>query len=228
MKERPIPFMADMIRAVLNTKPGVWPAEPVDPARPFKWQTRRVINPQPPKDYDRIASDTGMIWRDKYMARFENDKRPLGMHTVYCPYGIPGDGLWAKETWAVYNGYDALKPSDIPLHDRPPLLWYAEWTGAARDSSNRGRWRPSMFMPRWASRIDLEIKAIRVEPVQQISDQDVIAEGVAIEWPGPGPEPYRRNLLAVYSYLWNKINAKRGYPWSANPWVWVIEFMRLT
>lgn len=178
MKKRPILFRAEMVRPILNTKPGVWPAEPIDPKQPFKWQTRRTIKlPAPEFEFvltSRNKTD-GKIHKTPWTAREIRNE-------ITCPYGRPGD--------------KALS------------------------------WRPSIFMPRQASRIDLEIKTIRIEPVQEISDQDVIAEGVAIEWPGPGPEPYKRNLWAVYSHLWNQINRKRA-PWCNNPWVWVIEFMRL-
>ena len=80
-------------------------------------------------------------------------------------------------------------------------------------------------MPRWASRITLEIVDIRFERLQEISEADCCAElGAPLVWPGDGPEPYHRDLRGAYRYLWDSLNAKRGYPWSNNPLVWVISF----
>jgi hypothetical protein len=97
------------------------------------------------------------------------------------------------------------------------------------------KWRPSIFMPRWASRIMLEIVSLRVERVQDISRDDAKAEGVSNIWDWPGlkkPEYFSRGVLnpyiANYSVLWDSINAKRGLGWDVNPHVWVIEFKKVT
>ena len=88
------------------------------------------------------------------------------------------------------------------------------------------RWRPSIFMPRWASRLTLEITGVRVEQVQDTSDEDAYVEGIteeqAIEHWYDGPQP-----ALAFAELWDSINAKRGYGWDSNPWVWVVEFRKL-
>jgi hypothetical protein len=232
MKERPLPFMTDMIHALENVKPGVWPAEPIDPSKPYKCQTRRVITPS-------------------WMLCMSPEDEPEWF-IENCRYGAVGDRLWIRETWATIKEYDHLRPTDIPLFDRPRMLYYAAWTGAAKYSDHRGKWRPGMFMPRWASRFDVEIKSIRVERVQDISLEDAIAEGIADQgledvYSIGGTFLRRSFTTARYNYrykkwvtagqhfsevdsyrtLWDTVNAKRDFGWSVNPWVWVIEFMRL-
>ena len=252
--EHQILFKTGMIQAIINTRPGVWPAEPIDPDKPFfKWQTRRIVKPCP-NGFEWVVKHPGdtftnIIWDDKteqwitqnipvssdclvytgLMERHTNPTNPFSDMERYqwesspftCPYGQPGDNLWVRETWSCI-GAEHVKPSEIALGypvqykaDDPTKNWRVE------------KWRPSIFMPRWASRFNLEIKGIRVERLQAITEADVIAEGAARRWPGPGPEPYKRDLVGVYAYLWDSINAKRGYGWNTNPYVWVIEFMRI-
>ncbi len=94
MKERPILFSGPMVKPIMNLKPGVWPAEPIDPAQAFKWMTRRVIKPQPETEAAR-----------------EFEIHPTGLYTwcdndgkvVKCPYGKPGDRLWVRENFAIYD-----------------------------------------------------------------------------------------------------------------------------
>lgn len=162
-----------------------------------KTQTRRVIKPQPgllgPKDI------------------------PLLLY--YCPYGQPGDRLWVRESWSVDMSMDHLKPSDVP---EDSIVYYRANTDKdwERQSTGQvmGKKRPSIFMPRWASRINLEITDIRVERVQDITEEDAKAEGV--DW----YPAMRANRL--FQSLWDSINAKRGYAWDVNPWVWVVEFIQ--
>jgi len=91
------------------------------------------------------------------------------------------------------------------------------------------KWRPSIHMPRWASRITLEVTAVRVERVQNITPEDCQAEGVRCEqhYEGIGNPCDEVRLLHAFQDLWNSINAKRGFGWDANPWVWVVGFKRL-
>ena len=120
---------------------------------------------------------------------------------VICPYGKPGDELWVRETW---NGTEsegiAYRATDPQMDGEP--------------------WKPSIFMPRWASRLQLVIKDVRVERLQDISIDDIYAEGAySINWGRmPGSEH------KAFKALWDSINAKRGYGWETNPWVWVVEF----
>ena len=92
-------------------------------------------------------------------------------------------------------------------------------------------WRPSIFMPRWASRITLEVTGVRVERVQQISGRDAQAEGVdpqnAAYHVYDGHQVTDEAWIAAYADLWNEINAKRGFGWDANPWVWVVKFRKI-
>ena len=197
MKERPILFSGEMVRAILAEQ---------------KTQTRRVMKPQPVNLVDAIQ------WKK-------------------CPHGIPGDRLWVRETWAAPGYLDHRKPSDI--EDWNPILYRADgfiarqfevgWSWLA---FMFGRWRPSIFMPRWASRIMLEIVNVRVERVREITEEDAREEGIIIpdymagtvRLPHGGAPVLRTSYGSRFADLWDRINAKPGYGWDTNPWVWVIEF----
>lgn len=228
--ERPILFSTPMVRAILEGR---------------KTQTRRVIKEQ-------VSTYTNAF------GGIPKEHPPMVLHQgcwfkpdEYSPYGVVGDRLWVKETWQYYGwDEDGLpwirykadgKTKFIDFVDEP---WDDRLTdircdlsapenydidGAARDR----RWRLSIFMPRWASRILLEITAIRVERVQDISRNDAIAEGVIPLGGLIDSEPWCASLKdqtpmkhpeMAYARLWNSINAKRGYSWESNLWVWVIEF----
>ena len=118
----------------------------------------------------------------------------------WCPYGQPGDRLWVKETFAM------AIPAGASIHaERKPVY--------RADGEVVPKWKPSIFMPRWASRITLEIVNVRVERLQGIGGTDAFAEGGF--------------TVTQFIELWNSINASRGYGWDANPWVWIIEFKRI-
>ena len=126
------------------------------------------------------------------------------------PYGAPGDRLWVKETWAAPHAADHLKPSEVPRDQ--PIRYAAD--------GDLGDWRarPSLFMPRWASRITLEVTAVRVERLQAIGVDDAHAEGVAHATPGtPGVD-----AVSAYRAVWETIHGPRA--WEADPWVWVVSF----
>ncbi|MDY6833803.1 MAG: hypothetical protein SVY53_03265, partial [Chloroflexota bacterium] len=154
--------------------------------------------------------------------------------TYKCPYGKPGDRLWVKETWAI----DECNGDDVYGHTGP-VIYYR-----ATDHDTCGNpWRASRFMPRWASRITMEILSIRVERVQEISQEEAKAEGVMFWWQckdgmrrlsdkhtefrGCNVPEDKRNYIKGLHLLWDSIYAKKGYGWEANPFVWVIEFKRL-
>ena len=210
MKERPIIFSGPMVRAILDGA---------------KTQTRRVVKPQPP---EYVRMDRGEEeWTCKVLGGYRKwfDKRwgwsigaDWGEQPWYdgptCPYGVPGDRLWVRETFADI-------PATAPGHmhykanaTMADLAWFAEegW-----------KWTPSIFMPRWASRITLEITGVRVERVRDISEEDARAEGI--------PDEYRAGHCIYYrprfKTLWDSINAKRGFGWDSNPYVWVVEFKRV-
>lgn len=137
--------------------------------------------------------------------RFVFDDAEGRKRFIDCPYGEPGDRLWVRETW---------RPAQVD-----GMAWYAATCG----DETHERWKPSIHMPRWASRITLEITGVRVEQLQDISESDAIAEGVT-------PSDMKaiscldRNYHA-YFMLWESINGSGS--WDLNPWVWVIEFRRI-
>lgn len=161
--------------------------------------------------------------------------RPDGDPTdsaLRCPYGAPGDRLWVRETWAVGRVFDRTRPAEIPTVERDvPVWWRAD--GFAEESDNRGRWRPSIHMPRWASRITLDIVSVRVERLQAITEADAFAEGVEanpyVMCDGTTDEAMSISARDNFRALWDSINGKRlGCSWGANPWVWVVEFRGTT
>jgi len=145
-----------------------------------------------------------------------------------CPYGKPGERLWVRETWATSKSLEHCKPSG--LASGAPIEYRAGGTNLPSDDSmfdwlrDRGRWRPSIHMPRWASRITPNVTSVRVERVQDISNLGAFAEGT----PDLRTHDNDWDLRDCYSHLWDSINAKRGFGWDSNPWVWVVGFERVT
>ncbi len=191
-----------------------------------KTQTRRVIKPQPKIVFDSNVvfkvegKSGGQIWS---ATAFDID-RPR-TYTIKCPYGKVGDLLWVRESWD-------FRPMGKPLStNRIVIIGYkADGTTRAKEvpqESNptvRKGWRPSIHMPKWAARLWLEITNIRVERVRSISESDIIYEGC--------PEFESLHLIDElcdarfqwFQTLWDSLNAKRGYGWDKNPYVWVIEY----
>lgn len=203
MKERPILFSAPMVRALLADT---------------KTQTRRIFKP------DRMTWDANGRYTTYAMRGGELSTTGSGpfkpsswLH--YCPYGQPGgDRLYVRETWAAPHAYDHLPPRLIPQDAR---IHYA-----ATEDRGGLLWRPSIHIPRWASRITLEVTGVRVERLQDISAADARAEGCP-DKPVDGAEQASIDLLAKLWYhdLWEQINGLDS--WAANPWVWVVEFKRV-
>jgi len=152
-----------------------------------------------------------------------------------CPYGNPGDQLWGREGWRTVAEADHLPPRDLnPAH----RIWYE---ADALHQPGAGKLRPSMFMPRWASRILLEIVSVRVERLQDISEADARAEGINCYPFRPDDgfpicSGYTHKMddrkcglwptaVLAYKELWESINGPGS--WDANPWVWVVEFKLL-
>lgn len=128
----------------------------------------------------------------------------------FCPYGQPGDRLWVRETWGWFS-------KQFEWGDCRGVSYKADNAFAPKYQT----FRPSIHMPRWASRITLEIVSVRVERVQDISEEDAKAEGVIPLEPRTGL--YR----CEFERVWDSINAKRGCGWNSNPWVWAIMFKRV-
>lgn len=143
-----------------------------------------------------------------------------------CPYGQEGDRLWVRETWATY-GMDALPDQERPLFYRADDVDRDGWA-----TPPDLKWKPSIHMPRWASRITLEVTGVRVERLQDIRAHDAIAEGVEIsdlaKLHALALRKQGRNISAAvveYGILWESINGPGS--WDVNPWVWVVEFKRV-
>ena len=201
--ERPILFSAPMVCALLD---GV------------KTQTRRLVKPQPVGGDAIIQNHLSLDWMVGQLRDSENAWRDLR-----CPYGQPGDRLWVRETWGLHGAMANAKPRDF--HNPRAALSENLVFLATADGYDRGvqHWRPSIHMPRWASRINLEVTGVRVERLQDITPADAKAEGDK-ERSGM-PEYYERSALCHvdwYRNLWNDINGAGS--WNANPYVWVIEF----
>lgn len=217
-KDRPILFSGEMVRAILAGD---------------KTQTRRVV--RLPAGAMNVRVDPALLGAPgnigvKYDMAMEGD---VFLRRVRCPYGLPGDTLWVRETWrpVMYawsscieyaaggsmdikgrREYDALrncKRIAIRIPKRSPLAHHSE------------AWHPSIHMPRWASRLTLRVTSVRVERLHDISDADCKAEGI---YHGCDRDPYEP-ARDIFACLWDEINGQRA-PWASNPWVWVIGFER--
>lgn len=217
MKEKPILFKAPMVRAILNGT---------------KMQTRRIINPQPPEHIDRLH---GNALRKRFPYPLEDDNgNPCGKgfqddnNQFYRPVGLAGDRLWVKETWKTYASLDSVKPSNIARG--AGIEYAAGGTSLHGHQTLHGmskKWRSPLFMMDWMSRITLEIVKVRVERLQDISEEDAKAEGVQKITAGNytfdlGNLRSCGDARTAYIDLWNHINGPGS--WDKNPWVWVIEF----
>ena len=152
-----------------------------------------------------------------------------GFAPVSCPYGQPGDRLWVRETFVQgwpHDDNDCPAQFDEDGNERPMTTWYRattpdlEWCTDG-ENSERTPWRPSIHMPRAVSRITLEITGVRVEQLQAITRGDAMAEGCPFPNMAAGPDPRQ-----WYADLWGQINGPGS--WDANPWVWVVEFKRIS
>lgn len=204
VRERPILFSASMVRAILEGR---------------KTQTRRVVKPQPPARNDMInAAYCGHpnLWLPNGSICADTPRE------WRCPYGQPGDQLWVRETWALHDqGFDTAEESTFPIYR------------ADKRRPEPKRWRPSIHMPRWASRITLEVTSVRVERLQAISTTDAEAEGLvrfpfedSFAWAWrDGDRSGHASPTGAFRNLWCSI--KGAGSWDDNPWVWVVEFKRI-
>lgn len=223
MKERPILFSGSMIMALLAGT---------------KTQTRRVMKLQPaihPSVYfgEDAKLRAGESFKGGALAVWPGESE-FDYCDCHCPYSQPGDRLWVKEKWRTRREWDSISPSKLPCADDFLVQTHLDYA-ATIQSGLHGKWRPSIFMPRWASRITLEIESVRVERLQEIGDDDAIAEG--IEWgkhdekiPMEGYRMYggcgiTNDPRVSYRTLWESINGAGS--WDANPFVWIIGFSAL-
>ncbi|HBR5904892.1 TPA: morphogenetic protein [Klebsiella pneumoniae] len=234
MKERGMIFNGEMVRAILDGR---------------KTQTRRIIKPQPE------ATLSGSL-SGKWLSRPLNGLLLPKIEdiAIHCPFGVVGDRIWVRETFQGplfdYDLMDSYCKDPTPFEKPEFCVYKADGVPAPEfydaDDELHCCWRPSIHMPRWASRIMLEITDVRVERLNSINEHDAIAEGLAeiskdwrtykygvpdrdgypgtddCGWPWHEWECYP---ISAYSKLWKSIYGADS--WQANPWVWVIEFKRV-
>ena len=229
MNEHPILFKDEMVRAILDGR---------------KTMTRRVVKPTMWPLVEEVFRVNGQ-WVFDVMDG-----------TIVSPYGYPGNRLWVRETWKIASfmegdpmrfqyradmgeseesgDYDELKYEEWFERVCVQSTDYVDkikWPNKDDDGVYRwdiGKsplpWRPSIFMPRWANRIILEIVNIKVEQLQEITNLGALAEGT----PDLRTLENGFDLRDCFSVYWHSLNKDNGFRWGANPWVWVIEFKRIT
>ena len=236
MRERQILLNGDMVRAVLSGS---------------KTQTRRIMKVQPSADFTPMNMELetdftarwytpGVVDKDGYLQPAK--KQVFGVASeddgYTSPFGAVGDRLWVRETWSdvnfegasavAYRADGGVRPlGEEDGEEADPNLekyWFANWYPDLI-SGTEGRWRPSIHMPRWASRITLEITGVHVERLNSMTEQDAIAEGCS---GGHGSIPgymYSATPHEHFHHVWESIYGADS--WQANPFVWVIEFKRV-
>ena len=220
MPDRPIPFIAPMVRALLEGR---------------KTQTRRVLNPQPFIDAMGNVADTdgGGTW----LYGQHPDGRPNWANYLACRFRIaPGDRLWVKEAWRTHKDFDHLKPRELLGHaeklGRGVPIWpeLSLKSGSAEDRAlvkSAGRYRHARFMPRWASSTTLLVEQVRVQRLQDIGETDSRAEGIGlcVQFYGPPDPDWQHPCLSAreaFATLWQQLHGPDA--WAANPWVAAITF----
>ncbi|OBU04811.1 hypothetical protein [Morganella psychrotolerans] len=219
MKERPIIFNTAMVKSIMGGQ---------------KIQTRRIVK--------NVAPDNGLTLKKPTKTRSGTSIHVLDAPKYgLCPLGKTGDRLWVRETWqgplVDYDKANALYKDPVPFQLVKNCVYRAdngetpEYFDA--DDNLRYGWRPSIHMPRWASRISLEITNVHVERLKDISEEDAIAEGIITGRYGnegnwlngfyiPGNNQPHQTAKSAYRELWQSIYGEGS--WFSNPWVWVIEF----
>lgn len=198
MKARPILFSPEMVRALVAGR---------------KTQTRRVIRLQPDDRDQEVKFENGWLMYRRAGIGWCKD--------TPCPYGATGDLLWVRET---------CRAEELPRDGADYVRYFADdslklidntreaaerWHAMRHYRKKRGATVPPIHMPRWASRLTLRLTDVRVQRVQEITEDDAIAEGIPRAYPIAKVE---------FQDLWDDINAERGYPWPSNPWVWALSF----
>lgn len=226
-QSRPIIFGSKMVNAILSGK---------------KTQTRRIISRPQPGDHMTLRDvlPFGEGPNDRHAAARFVSERNGDVSSWGCPYGRPGDFLWVRETFDAFIDPGARKGEVVRkvwnADECETEYWCVDYKADGNhtriaDRLPKGhpmsrRWTPSIHMPRWASRITLRIVSIGVERLQDISIDDVIAEGIERVTDGPHANEYwREETGARFVSLWDEINgAKSNCDWKSNPWVWRVEF----
>ena len=215
MKERPIIFSGEMVRAILDL---------------HKTQTRRVITPRiyPTAIYEGCIDGQHQLYESREGLVYRRN----------CPFGVPGDHLYVREAfgyvWPEWCDNGLVEENGIarPITDEECDVVYRatdpDYVWANDEGEECTLWKPSIFMPKRLARIWLEVVSVRAERLQETSYDDILAEG----WNVKTSEPFTdgtagEDARAWFRALWDSLNAKRGHPWSANDWLWVIEFRRM-
>lgn len=244
MKERGMIFNSEMVRAILDGR---------------KTQTRRIMKVQPESNQLGLLLITDSTKHSDIGKYHWAESNATGNHVrsklFSSPFGAVGERIWVRETWATLGNEDGCyvdwednlckgdersaariyrasceqRPGDYGLWSIPDDAY---WKPHTKEHKFEGAWRPSIHMPRWASRILLEITGVRVERLNAISEEDARAEGIIdggclnCGEPEPcgcaNPEP---DATDAFAYLWQSIYGQES--WNANPWVWVISFERI-
>jgi len=224
--ERPILFSGPMVRAILDGRKTV---------------TRRIMSPQP-------TGTAGKVWPDEdrwqWPSTLARTMVDINEARSLSPYGCRGDRLWVRETWRYHGWTEDGAPwikyaadDSTRLVERIPDEWsdrLADIWADLSDDANMAidgraadrKWRPSIFLPRWASRITLEVVGVRVERLQEIDADDVLAEGVDVPCDGECGATPCAIAIPRFVALWDGINGDRA-SWASNPWVWRVEFRRV-
>lgn len=219
MKARPILMSAPMVRALLEGR---------------KTQTRRVVKPQPSDDGDIEECQT---YPNEFFLWSGGERQP----SFLCPYGKPGDLLWVRETWQLHSkatdlGKVVYRASEAASHTEFHELVPVSLIGDMKPKPFQEGWRSSLHMPRWASRLTLELTEVRVERLQEISEANAIAEGIEpvhtgagelcgyanYQYLGEGIGYFADDPIKSYASLWESINGPGS--WEVNPWVWALTF----
>lgn len=202
-RERPLIFSGPMVRALLAGT---------------KSQTRRVVMPpewlvRPDQALEEMRSDPLKVWGIGGAGSVLHPRVKLWS----CPYGRPGDRLWLRETWREWPS-KRVAPNGVQ--------YAADIGHAYRGDDGAGRWRPSIFMPRWASRLTLQLTGVRVERLQDISEEDAKAEGCEaselVQMKDGSP-----CYSTTFQKLWRNIHGiDNPAAWDSNPWCWCLSFRR--
>lgn len=229
-KERPIIFSAPMVRAILDGR---------------KTQARWIVKPQP--EFRQVYTWKGTLvydcssrswcWGGKAHGRYPDEYEP-SLATM-CPYGRPGDRLWVRETFCIESSkevaYEPPHDDGRPVRRHQDEAWGPWWEQPHYRATDPPpeleigtgepgvRWSPSVHMPRWASRIMLEITDVRVQRLQDIGAEEAEAEGVKVI--GCALPVGGDIRIAAFCRLWESINGSGS--WDANRWVWAITFKRI-
>ncbi|MDZ7301514.1 MAG: hypothetical protein ONB44_05165 [candidate division KSB1 bacterium] len=200
---RPISLTIGCIRAILRGR---------------KTQLRQALDPQPPEG----AIITGTDDEGRFIWIINGQ----GHQSDWCPLGKPGDRLWVREPWVTRADIDITHEPELA---RRHLRYQADGDLDLSDQRNEvdygQTWRSPREMPRWASRLTLEIIEVRVQCIQDISQEDIADEGGM--WRDPESELTAEMDRAGFARWWSEVNAKRGMTWERNPWVWAIRFRRV-